>query len=73
MECFNDHLGHLLDLLPQMAPVVPHIKPMGRGISDANREKIADLIVGAIRKKIPFVPVALTRPLIRKILGNAQH
>lgn len=70
MECFNDHLGHLLDLLPEMAPVVPHIKPMGRGITNANREKITNLIVGSIKKKVPFIPTAITRPLIRKLLGN---
>jgi len=70
MECFNDHLGHLLDLLPEMAPVVPHIKPMGRGITDANREKIASLIVGLIKKKVPFMPTFVTKPLVRKLLGK---
>ncbi len=70
MNCFNDHLGHLLDILPQLAPIAPHITPMGRGISDANREKIANLVVSAIRKKVPFIPEILVKPLVRKMLGK---
>ncbi|MEN6475360.1 MAG: NAD(P)/FAD-dependent oxidoreductase [Syntrophaceae bacterium] len=71
MQAINDHLGHFLSLLPQMSAVVPHIKPLGRGISDANRATITELIVGSIKKKVPIIPTFVTRPLVRKMLGKA--
>ena len=73
MRTFNDHLGHFLDLLPELSDFAKeNVVPLGKGISDENREKIADLIIGAITSKLPrFIPKRFARAMVRKNLGLA--
>ncbi len=71
MKTFNDHLGHFLDLLPELADFAnENVVPLGRGISNDNREKIADLVSGAVKKKLPkIVPDRFIKSMVRKNLG----
>ena len=71
MTIFNEHLGHLLDVLPELSGFArENLVPLGRGISVENRERIADMIAGAIRTKLRgFVPRRLLRALLRRALG----
>lgn len=71
MAAFNEHLGHLLDVLPELSGFAREcLVPMGRGISVENRERIAGLLAGAVKAKLPrIVPERLIRALIRKGLG----
>ena len=71
MRTFNDHLGHFLDLLPELSDFAnKNIVPLKRGISDENREKIAALIGGAVREKVPkIIPDKFIKTMIRKNLG----
>ncbi len=75
MQALNDHLGHMLDLLPEMADFGKnYAAPLARGISDENRGKIAALLSSSIATKFPsFVPTSLaegvTNKLVRKQMG----
>ena len=71
MTIFNEHLGHLLDVLPDLSRFAKeNLVPLGRGISAENREKIADMLAGAIRTKLRgFVPRRLIRALLGRALG----
>ncbi len=68
MKTFNDHLGHFLDMLPHVSEFArANILPLGRGISNENREKIADLIVGSMRNRLPkIIPETVLRTIVRK-------
>ena len=68
---FNQHLGHLLDVLPELSGFAKeNLVPLGRGISAENRAKIADMLSGTIRAKLRgFVPRSLIRALFRRALG----
>ncbi len=68
MAAFNDHLGHFLDLIPELSDFAKaNVAPMARGISDDNREKIASLLVGAIKSKLPgIIPESLISKLVNK-------
>ncbi|MBU0994936.1 MAG: NAD(P)/FAD-dependent oxidoreductase [Proteobacteria bacterium] len=71
MSSFNDHLGHVLDLLPELSEFAEkYVIPMKRGISDTNREKIANMISGSISAKLPgFIPDWPVKSIVRKKLG----
>lgn len=71
MQTFNDHLGHFLDLLPELSDFAnKYVFPMRRGISDTNREKIANLISNTINSKLPgYVPEWPVKKVVRKKLG----
>ncbi len=71
MQAFNDHLGHFLDLLPEMSSFAKeNVAPLGKGISIENREKIAGLLTGGIKAKLPrIIPERLIKALMRKVLG----
>jgi hypothetical protein len=46
--------------------------PLGKGISRENREKIAAMVTGVIKSKLPkFIPERVIRALVRKGLGMA--
>ena len=47
MTIFNEHLGHLLDVMPDLSGFAKeNLVPLGRGISVENRERIADMLAG---------------------------
>ena len=71
MTIFNEHLGHLLDVMPELSGFAKeNLVPLGRGISLENRERIADMLAGAIRTKLRgFVPRRLIRALLGRALG----
>ncbi len=71
MKTFNDHLGHFLDLLPELSDFAKeNVVPLGRGVSDQNREKIANLLAGAVKEKLPrLIPDKFVKTMIRKQLG----
>ncbi len=71
MTAFNDHLGHFLDILPELSDFAKsYIVPMGKGISQENREKIANLVAGLIKAKVPkVIPERLIKELVKKGLG----
>jgi len=72
MTAFNDHLGHLLDLLPELSEFAKnYVIPLGKGISRENREKIAGLATSIIKSRLPkFIPERVIKALIRKVLGT---
>jgi electron transfer flavoprotein-quinone oxidoreductase len=72
MKTFNDHLGHFLDLLPELGDFArENVVPLGKGISNENREKVAGLVTGALKNKLPrFIPERLIRALVGKLLGT---
>ncbi|MEW6440637.1 MAG: NAD(P)/FAD-dependent oxidoreductase [bacterium] len=71
MTTFNEHLEHLLDVLPELSGFArQNLVPLGRGISARNRERIADMLAGAIRSRLRgIVPRRLIRAVLRKALG----
>ena len=71
MTAFNEHLGHLLDILPELSDFArANVLPLGRGISVENRKRIADMLAGAVQARLPgFVPGRLIRLLLRRALG----
>jgi len=71
MTIFNEHLGHLLDVMPELSDFArDNLVPLGRGISRENRERIGDMLAGAIRTKLRgFVPRWLIRALLCRALG----
>ena len=71
MKTFNQHLGHFLDLLGELAEFFKEIvAPLGKGISQENREKILDLLVNLLGSKLPrFIPKKFIRAMLRKNLG----
>ena len=73
MKTFNDHLGHLLDLLPELSDFAnQNIVPLGKGISTENRERIAGMISGSIKKKLPrIIPERVIRSVVGRFLGLA--
>ncbi len=73
MEAFNDHLGHVLDILPELGEFgKKYVAPLGGGLSDANRDKIANLLVGPVKSKLPFLPEGMIRKVVRKFLGKEE-
>jgi flavin-dependent dehydrogenase len=70
MKTFNDHLGHLLDviLLPEVSEFGrSYVKPLGKGISVENRGRIADMITSGVVEKLPgFIP----KPLVSGMVGK---
>jgi electron transfer flavoprotein-quinone oxidoreductase len=71
MRAFNDHLGHLLDVLPELSDFAKeNVVPLGKGISMENRERIASMISGAIRNKLPrIIPERIIRSVVNRYLG----
>ena len=75
MQTFNDHLGHFLDLLPEMSEFgKSYVMPMARGISQENRQKLANLLSSPIVNKFPeiipkFLVQVITDKLLQKGLG----
>jgi hypothetical protein len=69
MTIFNEHLGHFLDVLPDLSGFAKeNLVPLRRGISMENRARIADMLAGWIQAKLRgFIP----RRLIRALLGIA--
>lgn len=70
MQAFNDHLGHFLDLLPELSDFgKSYVAPMARGITQENRKKIAELISAPIVEKFPeFIPKSLSAGLTNRLL-----
>ena len=70
MQTFNDHLGHFLDLLPELSEFgKSYVAPMARGISQENRQKLADLLSSPIANKFPqFFPKSLATGITNKLL-----
>jgi len=68
IKAFNDHLGHFLDLLPELSGFAKaNVAPLARGISQENREKIANLIIGAMRSRLPrIIPEMVITTIVRK-------
>ncbi len=75
MSTFNDHLGHFLELLPELSDFANKtIKPMGRGISQENLEKISGMIAGALKTKLPrIIPERLIKNLVYKNLSKKLY
>ena len=71
MKTFNQHLGHFLDLLGELAEFFKEIiAPLGKGISQENREKLLDLLVNLLGSKLPrIIPKRFIRAMLRKNLG----
>jgi flavin-dependent dehydrogenase len=71
MTIFNEHLGHLLDVMPELSGFAKeYLVPLGSGISVENRERVADMLAGVIRTKLRgFVPRRLIRALLGRALG----
>lgn len=71
MKAFNDHLGHLLDVLPELSDFAKeNVVPLGKGISTDNREKVASLVSGAIKNKLPrIIPERIIRGVVNRFLG----
>jgi len=71
MAAFNEHLGHLLDVMPELSGFAREcILPLGRGISQENRERIACMLAGAVKARLPrIIPERLIRALLRRGLG----
>jgi digeranylgeranylglycerophospholipid reductase len=72
MGAFNDHLGHFLDILPELSEFArKYIAPMSRGISDENIERINRLVTGLVEAKIPwFLPKGLVKKKISKSIAE---
>lgn len=71
MRTFNDHLGHFLDLLPELSDFAKqNVVPLGKGISAANREKLAGMITRGIKGRLPrIIPERIVSSMVRKRLG----
>jgi len=71
MKAFNDHLGHFIDLLPELGDFArKNIVPLGKGISAENREKISALVANALKAKLPrIIPDRLVEWIVSKYLG----
>lgn len=71
MKTFNDHLGHFIDLLPELGDFArKNVVPLGKGISAENREKIANMVANALKAKLPqIIPDRIVRWIVRKYLG----
>ena len=71
MTIFNEHLGHFLDVLPDLSGFAKeNLVPLGKGISMENRSRIADMLAGSIQEKLRgFVPRWPIRALLGKVLG----
>ncbi len=71
MAAFNQHLGHLLDVLPELSGFARDcVVPLGRGISMENRERVAEMLAGVVQAKLPrIVPRRLILAVLRKGLG----
>jgi len=71
MTIFNEHLGHFLDVLPDLSGFAKeNLVPLGKGISMENRARIADMLTGSIQAKLRgLVPRWPIRALFGKVLG----
>ena len=75
MATFNDHLGHVLDLLPELSDFAQkNLFPLKKGISQENVDKIAALVTRQVKSLVPkFVPEAVIHRFIRAKVARALY